>query len=72
MTSFKKGDDVEWDWGNGTASGTVQSIHTDDVEKTINGTTVRRTASDNCPAYSIKQDDGDLVLKAHSEIRRAS
>lgn len=72
MDAYSKGDDVEWDWGNGTASGTVQSIHTDDVEKTIKGTTVRRTASDDCPAYSIRQDDGDLVLKAHSEIRRAS
>ena len=68
---IRKGTSVEWDWGNGTAKGTVDEIFHDDVERTIDGNTVSRTASDDEPAYLIKQDDGQRVLKSSTEVRRA-
>lgn len=64
--------EVEWDWGNGTATGKVREVFREPVEKEIKGSTVTRNASDDDPAYLIEQDDGDEVLKSHSEIRKAS
>ena len=69
--SFQTGDTVKWSWGNGSATGTVKQIYTDDVTKTIKGTDVKRNASDDDPAYLIEQDDGDRVLKSGSEIEAA-
>lgn len=63
---------VEWDWGNGTGTGNVRRVYNDDVEKTIKGSRVSREASKDNPAYLIEQDDGDEVLKSHSELRKAS
>ena len=67
-TPYTAGDQVSWDWGQGSASGTVIEVFTDRVEKTIKGTTVTRNAADDNPAYLIEQDDGDQVLKSHSEL----
>ena len=39
---------------------------------TIKGTDVSRNATDKEPAYLIEQDDGDRVLKSHSEIQKMS
>lgn len=72
MNQFKEGDKVEWSWGNGSAGGAIRDVHTSDVDKEIKGTEVRREASEDCPAYTIEQDDGDIVLKSHSEVRAAS
>lgn len=68
---YDRGTKVEWDWGNGTASGTIDEVHTDKVTKTIKGSEVTRDADGNAPAYLIVQDDGDEVLKSHSEVRKA-
>lgn len=68
--SISKGDCVAWDWGNGQGTGTVSKVYTSDVTVTIKGTEVKRNASDDCPAYLIKQDDGDEVLKSASEIEK--
>lgn len=70
--SFENGDRVEWDWGDGVATGKVTQVHTSDIAKTIKGTEVKRNASDDSPAYTIEQDDGDIVLKSHTEVRKAS
>ncbi|MEL6644835.1 MAG: DUF2945 domain-containing protein [Pseudomonadota bacterium] len=71
MSTFSKGDKVEWNWGNGTGTGKVVERFTSDVERTIKGSDVKREASDDCPAYLIEQDDGDQVLKSHSEVSAA-
>ena len=63
---------VEWDWGDGTASGYIREIFREKVTRTIKGTEVTRDGSDDDPAYIIEQEDGDRVLKLHSEIRKAS
>ncbi|MBT8144585.1 MAG: DUF2945 domain-containing protein [Gammaproteobacteria bacterium] len=72
MAGYNKGDTVKWKWGDGFARGKVSETFTDDVERTIKGTAVRREASQDCPAYLIEQDDGDRVLKSHSEVDRDS
>ena len=72
MTAYKKNDRVEWNWGNGTGSGTIVEVHTDDVTRTIKGSEIKRKASDDDPAYLIEQDDGDRVLKGHGEVSTTS
>ncbi len=69
---FTHGTKVEWDWGNGTGEGKIDEKFTDKVTKTIKGTEVTRNASKDDPAYTVKQDDGDIVLKSGGELRKAS
>ncbi|MBT3134150.1 DUF2945 domain-containing protein [Alteromonas sp. ALT199] len=64
--------EVEWEWGNGSATGNIREKFTSDVERTIKGSSVKREASDSDPAYLIEQDDGSKVLKSHSEIKKSS
>ena len=64
------GDEVKWNWGDGTASGTVKERFTSKVTRTIKGNEVTRDASEDEPAYLIEQDDGDRVLKSASELER--
>ena len=71
MPTYSKGDAVEWSWGSGTATGTVQDTFTERVTRTIKGTEVTRDADDDNPAYLIEQEDGDRVLKSESELSKA-
>ena len=59
---------VQWDWGNGVAEGYTREIFREKITKTLKGTKVTRNGSDHDPAYLIEQQDGDEVLKLHSEI----
>ncbi len=68
MSTFTQGDKVEWNWGNGTGTGQVVKRYTQKITMTIKDNEVTREASDDCPAYLIKQEDGDQVLKSHSEV----
>lgn len=70
MDKVKKGDQVTWNWGRGTADGTVTDTFTDDVTRTIKGKKIKRKADDREPAYLIKQEDGDRVLKSASEVHK--
>jgi hypothetical protein len=72
VTKIDVGDKVEWNWGKGTGSGRVVERFTDDVSRSIKGNSVTRKADESCPAYLIEQEDGDRVLKSHSEISSAS
>ncbi len=72
MTKFRKGAKVEWDWGNGTATGKVAESFTEEVTRTIKGKEIKRKASKDEPAYLVEQDDGGRALKSHSELRKAS
>ena len=69
--SFQTGDSVTWNWGSGSATGTIKQIYTDKVTKTIKDAQVTRNATDDDPAYLIEQEDGDRVLKSGSEIKAA-
>ena len=68
---YKPGASVKWNWGEGIGQGKVTDVFTSKVTREIKGTEVTRNASDDEPAYLIEQDDGDQVLKAHSELERA-
>ncbi|PTX54288.1 Protein of unknown function (DUF2945) [Litoreibacter ponti] len=71
MANYTQGDKVEWDWGDGTAQGTVEKTYTQKITRTLKGTEVTRNGSDDDPALYIEQDDGDGVLKLSSEVRAA-
>jgi len=69
--SYNVNDKVQWSWGNGTATGTVQKKYNQKITLKIKGTEVTRDADDDNPAYRIEQSDGDKVLKSHSELKKA-
>ena len=71
MPTYSPGDAVEWNWGSGTATGTVRESFTERVTRTLQGTEVTRDADGDNPAYLIEQDDGDRVLKSESELSKA-
>ena len=67
---MKKGDEVTWKWGKGTAVGEIIKKHDKPVSKTIKGSKIKRNASKDKPAYEIKQDDGGKVIKSESELKK--
>ena len=69
--SYSKGDKVEGEWGSGSATGKVTEVYTEEVTKTLKGSEITRDASEDEPAYLIEQEDGDEVLKSHSEVSKA-
>ncbi|EAQ40809.1 DUF2945 domain-containing protein [Polaribacter sp. MED152] len=68
---IKKGTQVKWKWGNGTAEGKVEETYTEKVTKTIKGNEVTRDGEEGNKALFIKQEDGSAVLKSESEVERA-
>lgn len=68
---FQPGTHVRWSWGEHTAHGIVRKVFTHRIERTMKGTTVTRAADRKNPAYLIEQEDGDAVLKSHSELHAA-
>jgi len=71
MSGYSEGTKVEWDWGDGTASGEVKQVYTQQRTLKIDGNEVTRDASEDCPSYKIEQNDGQEVFKSHSEVRKA-
>ena len=66
--SFRTDQYVKWNWGNGTGCGQVEERFEREVTRTIDGNEVTRDGSEDNPAYLIKQEDGDKVLKLGSEL----
>lgn len=71
MSAFRKGTKVRWNWGNGTGEGKIVETFTDDIERIIAGSRIKRKASKDEPAFLIEQEDGAKVLKSRSELERA-
>jgi hypothetical protein len=71
MQKIQVGTDVEWTWGSSKAEGKVTQKFTDDVERKIKGKVIKRKADSKEPAFLVKQENGDRVLKSQSELRRA-
>lgn len=67
---MKKGDTVHWAWGKSEAEGKIVAKHDKPVKKTIKGSTVKRNATKDEPAYEIKQENGSKVLKSESELKK--
>jgi hypothetical protein len=72
MHAFAKGTKVRWNWGAHKGEGKVAEAFTRDVARTIKGDRIKRKASPGEPAYLIVQEDGDRVLKSHSELEKLS
>ena len=66
--SFQTNQYVKWDWGNGTAKGQIKERFEREVTRTLQGSEVTKKGDEDNPAYLIKQEDGDEVLKRGSEI----
>lgn len=67
---MKTGDKVTWKWGNGTAEGTVKSVHTEPTSIKSNGSEIKRNGSADDPAVIIEQESGNDVLKLASELQK--
>jgi len=72
MSNFKEGDQVTWKWGQGEATGTVESIFPKKTTRKIDGAEVTRNGTQDDPALYIKNNDGNNVLKLASEVTKAS
>ncbi len=68
---IREGTRVQWAWGDGHAAGEVEEVFHESVSRTIDGNEVKREASEDDPAYLIRQEDGQRVLKSASEVERA-
>ncbi|SOD78937.1 hypervirulence associated TUDOR domain-containing protein [Spirosoma fluviale] len=69
MATVKKGDSVTWKYGKGTAEGVVAEVHTEDVEKKVQGTKVKRKGSEEEPALVLQQGDKEII-KSASEVSK--
>ena len=72
MKSYDIGTRVTWAWGNGEGKGKVQEVHHKSLTRKIKDTEVTRHGTDDNPAYLIEQEDGDKVIKLHSEVEKDS
>ena len=66
--SYQTDQYVEWNWGNGKGKGQGKERFEREVTRTLQGTEVTKDGDEDNPAYLIKQDDGDEVLKRGSEL----
>lgn len=68
---MRKGTNVSWKYGTGTATGKIESIHKEAITRTIKGAEIHRNGSADNPALVIVQENGDRVLKLQSEVKAA-
>ena len=69
--SYRTGQYVKWNWGNGEGCGKIEERFEREVTRTLDGSEITRNGCEDNPAYLIKQDDGDEVLKLGSELEAA-
>ncbi len=67
---IRKGSEVTWKWGTGTAQGKVAETFLKEITKTIKGSLITRKGEKDNKALYIKQTDGDVVLKLESEVQK--
>lgn len=65
---LRKGARVKWNWGQGVGRGRIAERFERHVERTIEGSLVRRNGSTDNPAFLVKTDKGEEVLKLASEL----
>ena len=66
--SFQTGQYVKWNWGNGEGKGQIEDRFEREVKRTLQGSEITKDGDEDNPAYLIKQEDGDKVLKRGSEL----
>lgn len=67
--SFQSGQYVKWNWGNGEGEGQIKERFEREVTRTLQGSEITKDGDEDNPAYLIKQEDGDEVLKRGSELK---
>ena len=67
---YKEGSKVRWKWGQGYGHGVIKSAFEEKTTRKIDGNEVTRHGSKDDPAYYINSDDGNNVLKLHSEVEK--
>lgn len=67
---IRKGTEVSWKWGSGTAKGKVIETFSEETTKTIKGSKITRKGEQGNKALYIEQEDGDKVLKLESEVEK--
>ncbi len=68
---FNVGSSVQWNWMGMQIRGTVTKIYFRPVKKALRGTVVKRNGSEEKPAYLVKSNAGNDVLKLHTELSAA-
>ena len=66
---FGEGQHVKWNWGSGTGRGQIEERFEREVTRTLAGSEITKKGDEDNPAYLIKQEDGDRVLKRGSELQ---
>lgn len=69
--AYRKGDQVSWHWGSGTAKGRVAERFDRRVQRTIKGARIVKNGTKDNPAYLVEQSDGGKALKRGSELEKA-
>ncbi len=67
---IREGTEVKWEWGQGTATGTVTETYDHEVTKTLDGNEVTRKGESGDLALLIEQEDGSKALKLSHEVSR--
>ena len=70
--SFRTNQHVKWNWGNGEGAGQIQERFERKVTRKLKGSEITKDGDEDNPAYLIKQEDGDEVLKRGSELKAAN
>jgi len=70
MQKIEVGNEVEWKWGRSKAEGKVTRKFTHDVERKIKGKSIKRHADAGEPAFLVRQENGNRVLKSQSELKK--
>jgi hypothetical protein len=65
---MRKGTQVSWKYGTGTATGKIESIHKESITRKLKGHDITRHGTADNPAFIIVQDNSDRVLKLKSEV----
>lgn len=69
---FQTNQHVKWHWGNGEGTGQIAERFERSVTRTLQGAEVTRNGDSDDPAYLVRQDSGDRVLKLGSELKAAT
>lgn len=65
---FKKSQKVQWKWLGKSILGQILEVFHKSVTKTIKGKKITRHGSEDNPAYLVRSEAGNQVLKLQSEI----
>lgn len=65
---FKIKAQVYWKWLGRKIQGRVVEIHLNPVTKVIKGKNIKRNGSEECPAYLVESESGNIALKLHTEL----